>query len=87
MKISTRKIDSCIRIFLLAAFLAAAIYLFLFLKTYFYPSITGSQTMLVMQKNMAAETINLERFNELIKNINEKTLPETNQSPISDPFK
>jgi hypothetical protein len=87
MPISTTKINPYIQLFILAAVLAAAVYAFLFLKTYFYPAITGSQTILELQKNRASDTINLEQFNNLIKNIGEKTAAKTNELPVSDPFK
>lgn len=87
MKTSIRKIYFYTQLFILTAILAVAIFTFLFLKTYFYPAITGSETILGLQKNIAADAINLEQFNKLLENINEKTSPKTNEPLVGDPFK
>lgn len=86
MKITAKKINPYLQAFIILTALACGSYAFLFLKTYFYPAITGSQTIIGLQKNMASQTISLSEFNELIKNIDKKTAPEAQPLPIGNPF-
>jgi len=87
MQITAKKIRPYVQTFFYAAILATCLGIFLFLKTYLYPAITGSQTILELQKSMTTETIDLNKFDELIKNINKKTSPLPSQEKINDPFK
>ena len=87
MKITAKKIRPYIKIVLLLALGAAMVYVFLFLENYFYPAITGTQAISVLQKNMALNSINLKQFERLVKNINEKTASFTSATVIINPFK
>jgi hypothetical protein len=87
MKITAKKIRPYLKITLLIALATTVVYVFLFLKTYFYPAITGTQTISVMQKNMVVSPLNLKQFEDIVNNINKKTTPPSDTEPIVDPFK
>jgi hypothetical protein len=86
MIISAKKLKPYFKVFLILAFLSSAGYVFWFLTNFFYPTITGSQTISTLRKNMAAEAINLAEFEALLNKINEKTKAPPESGAISDPF-
>lgn len=60
-------------------------YLSLFLYENFYQVITQSEEILVLQKKVAIDTIDIEKFNEVIEKIKEKT-KKGYLGKVSNPF-
>jgi hypothetical protein len=86
MKITAKKIRPCVKIILLLAAGGTMVYVFLFLENYFYPAITGAQTIFTLQKNMAVSPVNLGQFEDIVDKLNKKTASSTNPAAVSDPF-
>jgi hypothetical protein len=86
MQITAKKIRPYFKILSIVAVLATAAVIFWFLKYYFYPAITGSQTIYALQKNMAAEVIDVTKFNALLEKSREKTKLPSNTDFGTDPF-
>jgi len=53
------------------------IFVFLFLYKNFYKTITHSQEVLLLSKEVAMEDINIDKFTEVIKKIEGKTKPRS----------
>ena len=87
IKITAKKIRPYVKIVLLTAVLIAAAYVFLFLRDYFYPAITGAQTISTLQKNMAISSVNLNQFEGIVNNIDKKTASGTTAAFVANPFK
>jgi len=73
MQIVLKKIKYYIKIILIAALLADVIFVFYFLDYYFYPALSGSQTVFTLQKNSAAQTVDVKKFNQLANQIAQKS--------------
>ena len=87
MQITAKKLRPYIKTITYLAVASACFGVFFFLKTYFYPTITGSQTIIGLQKNMTTETVNIKEFNNLVDSINKKNSETETTSPAADPFK
>ena len=86
MKITAKKIRPYVKIILLLAAGGTMVYVFLFLENYFYPAITGAQTISALQKNMAVSPVNLGQFEDIVDKLNKKTASSTNPAAVIDPF-
>ena len=73
MIITIKKIRPYVKVLSFAAVIAAGAYLYFFVNDYFYPALTGSQTVLSLQKNIAAQAIDVSKFNNLLEAISQKT--------------
>ncbi|HTW97087.1 MAG TPA: hypothetical protein VMD74_05535 [Candidatus Methylomirabilis sp.] len=87
MTLTAKKIRPYIKVLLLIALLAAAAYLYYFLRFIFYPALTGSQTVAALQKNIGIQTVDVDKFNSLVENISQKTSAPAASVPAVDPFR
>ncbi|MDD4901941.1 MAG: hypothetical protein PHE24_02285 [Patescibacteria group bacterium] len=85
--ISAKKIRPYVKVLLLGAVLGAGVYIFSFAQNDFYPALTGSQTVFALQKNMAAQAVDVNKFDKLVENIDQKTSSSSLSSSVTDPFR
>jgi hypothetical protein len=87
MKITAKKIRLYVY-WLLFLTAAAIIYQsFVFFREYYYPAISGSEAVFTIQKAAVAETIDVEKFNEVLDELGKKTEPAESQGIVANPFK
>jgi len=86
MTISIKKIRPYAKILLLAAAIAAGVYVFFFLKYYFYPTLAGTETISLLQENMSIQVVDVDKFNDLVDKISQKTSTSSEPSSVNDPF-
>ncbi|MDD5528033.1 MAG: hypothetical protein PHO56_03615 [Patescibacteria group bacterium] len=87
MMINAKKIRPYAKVLFIAALIAAGAYIFFFLNYYFYPALTGSQVVFTLQKNTVAQIIDVDKFNNLLDKISQKTLLLPESLSINNPFK
>lgn len=85
MKTAFRRIKFCLYLITVLIIVSVVGYLSLFLYKNFYQVITQSEEILALQKKVAIDTVDIEKFNEVIKKIKEKTKLEY-LNKINDPF-
>jgi hypothetical protein len=73
MQIVSKKIKYYVKIFLIAALLADIIFIFYFLDYYFYPALSGAETVFTLQKNTATQTVDLKKFNQIADKISQRS--------------
>jgi len=66
--------------------IASLSYVSSFLYENFYKTITQSEKIMILQKKVAIDTVDIKKFNEIIKKIEEKTNTSKNIT-INNPFK
>jgi hypothetical protein len=81
-----KKIRPYAKALLAAAAIGAVGYLFIFWQNYFYPVLTGSQSVLSTQRNLASQAVDVKKFNALVENISQKAATTTQENPINNPF-
>ncbi len=86
MAITAKKISPYVKGLLLVALLAAAGYVYYFWQYDLSPALTGSQTVFALQRNMAVQTVDINKFNNLVKTISQKTSSSSAASLVTDPF-
>jgi len=85
IKITPQKIVTFSYLSVTLISLAALAYTALFLYKNFYQAITQSEIVVVLQKEVAISTVNIEKFDEILKKINHKTTGR-DLGEINDPF-
>lgn len=85
VKIAFHRIKFYISLLTILIIVIAFTYTFLFLYRDFYLVITQSEEILVLQKKVAIDTVDVEKFNQVIEKIKEK--PKSGyMGRISNPF-
>lgn len=85
IKLSAQKIEKYIYFLLTITALSCLFWASMFLYDKFYLSITQSKEVVVLKEKVAPETIDINAFENIIKNIKEKT-GERNAGISSNPF-
>ena len=85
MKINFRKIKLLLYLVVVFLIIYAFTHVFLFLYENFYQVITQSEEILVLQKKVAIDTVDIEKFNEVMEKIKSKTKKEY-LGRINNPF-
>jgi hypothetical protein len=86
MNITAKKIRPYIKALLAIAAIAAGFIIYYFLNNLFYPAIAGSQNIVVLQKNTAAQAVNVAKFNDLVNTLSQKASSSA-PLPAANPFK
>jgi hypothetical protein len=86
MNVTAKKIKPYIKALLVLAVIAAGLFIFYFLNNLFYPAVAGSQNILSLQKNTAAQAVNVAKFNDLIDAISQKA-SSSEPLPANNPFR
>jgi hypothetical protein len=81
-----KKIRPYTKALLAAAVLGMVGYLFFFWQNDFYPALTGSQSTITLQKNAASQSVDVNKFDSLVKKISQKTATTTQENAINNPF-
>jgi|WetSurMetagenome_2_1015567.scaffolds.fasta_scaffold503562_1 hypothetical protein len=84
---TAKKIRPYVKALLAAALLGTFGYLFFFWQNDFYPALTGSQSALTLQRNLAAQTIDVKKFKILADKINQTASTTTSTASTSNPFR
>jgi hypothetical protein len=86
MNITAKKIKPYIKALLAIAVIAVGFFIYYFLNNLFYPAIAGSQNILVLQKNTAAQAVNVAKFNDLVDTLSQKASSSA-PLPAANPFR
>lgn len=86
IKISHQKIKTLIFSGVFILIISSLLYVSSFLYENFYKTITQSEEIKILQKKVAIDTVDIDKFNEIIKKIEEKT-NISNNIKINNPFK
>lgn len=85
IKIETKKIIYYIFIFFIISCLASLFFVYYFLYKNFYLSIIKVDEIVILKDKVAIESLNIVKFNNVIKKINEKTANKDFEK-IKNPF-
>ncbi|MEA3464125.1 MAG: hypothetical protein U9R14_03560 [Patescibacteria group bacterium] len=84
-KITPKKIIFWFYFLIIVAGLSAFGYISLFLYENFYQTIAQSKKILILQKKVAVETINMKKFDNVMEKIKQKTIPRKIKN-LNNPF-
>ncbi len=85
IKISFRKISGATYFLLVLLIIFVLYFDVIFLYNNFYESVTQSEIVLVLKNEVATETFDINKFNGIIKKINQKTYIR-NIDGLNNPF-
>jgi uncharacterized membrane protein YqiK len=85
VKIKPQKINYYFYFLTAIATVIVLIIVSLFLYKNFYQTITQSEEILILQKKVATETVDMDKFNKLMEKIDKKT-EERNLGGLNNPF-
>jgi hypothetical protein len=87
MTITIKKIRPYAKALLLLGLIGAAAYVFFFLENDFYPALTGSETISALQKNISSQTVDINKFNDLVDKISQRASSSPPASFPANPFR
>ncbi len=85
IKLNIQKINIYFCIITTIATIAALVLISLFLYKNFYQTITQSEEVLILRQKVASVTVNMGKFNKIIKIVKEKNMIR-DLGPINNPF-
>jgi hypothetical protein len=86
MKITARKIKPYIYILLLAILIASWGWTFIFLNKYFYQAMAQTEKIYILHKSIDLDTVNTEKFKNILDKIDQKTKTTNSLPEIKNPF-
>ncbi|MFH1255377.1 MAG: hypothetical protein V1667_02835 [bacterium] len=86
IKLTRKKLSSLAAAVIISAASAILIFISLFLYKNFYQTITQTKEILILKEKVAVDMVDMEKFNMIIKKLEEKTKPGEFQNIIS-PFR
>lgn len=86
IKLTPRQIKNYTNIAVFIIIISSITYTSIFLYKNFYLVITQSEEIMILQQKISTGSINIKKFNEIIKNLNKKENPKNNPE-IKNPFK
>jgi len=86
IKITAKKLSSLTAVSIILIILIILVFISLFLYKNFYQTITQSKEILILQKKVAVDTINMQKFDLIMDRLTKKTAPKELINIIS-PFR
>lgn len=86
IKLTPKKISNWTTTIIIATTIIIMICISLFLYKNFYQTITQTKEIIILREKVALDTINMEKFNIIMKKLTEKTKTEESSNIIS-PFR
>jgi hypothetical protein len=86
MKMTARKIKPFVYILLLAILIASWSWAFIFLNKYFYQAMTQTEKIYILHKSIDLDTVNTEKFKNILDKLDQKTKTNENLPEIKNPF-
>ncbi len=86
IKLTRKKLSNLAAAVIVSAVSAVLIFISLFLYKNFYQTITQTKEILILKEKVAVDMVDMEKFNIIMKKLEEKTKPGEFQNIIS-PFR